>query len=391
MESKRLINRYLKGDKVIWIIVVVLCVLSLLVVYSSTGSLAYRRYGGNTTHFLLKQGLFLLAGLAVIWGTHMIHYRWFRLLSKPLLLLSVPLLLVTLVAGTNLNDASRWLEIPGLGLSFQTSDIAKLALVMYVAAALSQRQKQISSLTGGFLPIIVPVGIVCALIMPANLSTALLLGIASMLMMFVGRVSIRHLLGVSGLGVLLVALFILVSLQFGVGNRAQTWVNRVTAFSGEGPRDANFQAEQSKIAIATGGVFGKGPGQSTQRNILPHPYSDFIFAIIVEEFGLLGGLLVLMLYLILLYRVGIIVRREKHTFPAFLAFGLALLMVMQALVNMAVAVNLIPVTGQTLPLVSMGGTSLLLTCVAFGMILSVSRVQNKKELFDGEEPITDHN
>ncbi len=391
MTSEGRLNKYIKGDKVIWIVIVLLCLISLVVVYSATGSLAYRRYGGNTTFHLVKQGGFLMAGLVVVWATHMIPPIWFRRFSGIMLISSIVLLFVTLLFGVNLNDASRWIEIPGLGVSFQSSDVAKIALITYIASALSHRQKTIENLREGFLPLIIPVAIVCGLIMPANLSTALMLGIACMIMMFVGRVRILHLAGTGGAAVLAVALFIGVSLHFGIGNRAQTWVNRVTAFSGEGSRDANFQAEQSKIAIATGGFIGKGPSKSTQRNILPHPYSDFIFAIIVEEYGLFGGALVVLLYLVLLYRVGVIVRREKYTFPAFLAFGLAMLMVLQALINMAVAVNLIPVTGQTLPLVSMGGTSLLLTCVAFGMILSVSRVQNKKELFDGEQPVTDNN
>lgn len=374
----------------IWIIIVALCVLSLLVVYSSTGSLAYRRYGGNTFYFLVKQGVFLLVGLVVVWLVHTVHYKWFKLLALPCLLLSMPLLLLTLTSGTNLNDASRWLEIPGLGFSFQTSDFAKIALIMYVARILARKQKNIKDLKEGFIPIVLPIAITCGLILPANFSTAALLALTCLVLMFVGRVSMKHILGLTGIGALLVAIFILVSLQFNVQSRAKTWISRIEAFSGEGNRDSNFQADQSKIAIATGGIFGKGPGQSTQRNILPHPYSDFIFSIIIEEFGMLGGVLVLLLYLILLYRVGLIVRKEKRSFPAFLAFGLTLLMVMQAMVNMCVAVNLIPVTGQTLPLVSMGGTSLIITCAAFGMILSVSRVQNKKELFDGEEPVKDN-
>lgn len=384
------LNKYFKGDKVIWIIMVLLCVLSLLVVYSSTGSLAYRRYGGNTQHFLVKQGAFLIIGLVVAWLVHTVHYKWFKLLAMPAMLISIPLLLVTLVSGVNLNAASRWLEVPGLGISFQTSDFAKIALIMYVAKVLSKKQKNIKDFKEAFVPIVLPVGLTCALILPANFSTAALLGLTCLILMFVGRVSIKHLLGLLGLAAVFVTLFIVVSLNSDEGSRAHTWKRRVESFTGSGDSDSNFQSEQSKIAIATGGVFGKGPGQSTQRNILPHPYSDFIFAIIVEEFGLIGGVFVLMFYLIILYRVGIIVRKEQHSFPAFLTFGLALLMLMQAVVNMAVAVNLIPVTGQTLPLVSMGGTSLIITCAAFGMILSVSRVQNKKELFDGEEPVKDN-
>lgn len=384
------LKKYFKGDAVIWIMVGILSVLSLMVVYSSTGTLAYRRYGGNTFHFLSKQFVFLLVGWVVIWLVHTVHYKWFKVLATPFLLISIPLLALTLTSGTNLNEASRWIEIPGLGFTFQTSDFAKVALVMYVSKVLARKQKVIKDFKEGFLPVVIPIALTCGLILPANFSTAALLGLTCLILMFVGRISIKHILGLTGLAALFVGLFIMASLHFGVQSRAQTWVNRIVAFSGEGSKDANFQADQSKIAIATGGLVGKGPGQSTQRNILPHPYSDFIFSIIIEEFGLVGGTLVLLFYMIILYRVGLIVRKEQRSFPAFLAFGLALLMVMQAMVNMAVAVNLIPVTGQTLPLVSMGGTSLIITCAAFGMVLSVSRVQNKKELFDGEEPVKDN-
>jgi cell division protein FtsW len=249
---------------------------------------------------------------------------------------------------------------------------------------LALRQNEINDIKKTFLPLVIPIAIVCLLILPANFSTALMLGVVSWIMLFIGRVSMRHLLGFTGLGVVVVALFIYVALQTNSINRVQTWKNRIENYtSGDGGE--NYQAQQSKIAIATGGLVGKGPGNSTQRNFLPHPYSDFIFAIIIEEYGLFGGTIVLMLYLILLFRTGVIVKKAKRTFPAFLAIGLTLMLVFQAMINMAVAVNLIPVTGQPLPLVSMGGTSLLFTSASFGILLSISRSQNKEELFDGEE------
>lgn len=388
MES--VFRRYFKGDKVIWLIVVLLSIVSLLAVYSSTGSLAYRFQGGNTTYYFIKQFAFLGAGLAIIFLVHLISYRLYSPLAPMLLYIAIPLLFVTLLFGTNINQAARWLEIPGLGVTIQTSDFAKLALMMYIARFLSISQNNINDLRKAFLPIAIPIAIVCLLILPANFSTAVMIGAASWILLFIGRVNLKYLLGFTGLGVLLVGLFVFVALQTNTVNRVQTWKNRVENFiSGEG--GDNYQAQQSKIAIATGGLVGKGPGNSTQRNLLPHPYSDFIFAIIVEEYGLFGGTIVILLYLILLFRTGVIVKKAKRTFPAFLAIGLTLILVFQAMVNMAVAVNLIPVTGQPLPLVSMGGTSLFFTSASFGIILSISRSQNKEELFDGEEETQDNN
>jgi cell division protein FtsW len=378
-------KRYFKGDRVIWLIVVLLSVVSLLAVYSSTGSLAYRYQGGNTAYYFIKQFTFLGAGVAVIFLVHLIPYKLYSPLAPLLLYIAIPLLLVTLLFGTNINQAARWLEIPGLGVTIQTSDFAKLALILYVARLLSIRQNEIKDLKKTFFPLIIPIAAVCILILPANFSTAAMLGVICWIMLFIGRVSLRHLIGFSGLGIVLIGLFVFIALQTNTINRVQTWKNRIENYvSGEG--SDNYQAQQSKIAIATGGLVGKGPGNSTQRNLLPHPYSDFIYAIIVEEYGMVGGLLILLLYLILLYRAGLIIKKAQRTFPAFLAMGLTLLLVFQAMVNMAVAVNLIPVTGQPLPLVSMGGTSLLFSSAAFGIILSISRSQNKEELFDGEDP-----
>ncbi|MDX9847550.1 MAG: FtsW/RodA/SpoVE family cell cycle protein [Tenuifilaceae bacterium] len=377
-------RRYFKGDRVIWLIVVLLSIVSLLAVYSSTGSLAYRYQGGNTAYYFIKQLSFLGAGLAVIFLVHLISYRVYSPLAPLILYVAIPLLLVTLLFGTSINQAARWLEIPGLGITIQTSDFAKLALIMYVARTLSLRQNNLDDIKKTFLPLIIPIVVVCLLILPANFSTAAMLGVSCWLMLFIGRVNLKQLLGFTGIGIVLVGLFIFIALQTNSISRVQTWKNRIENYSsGEG--GDNYQAQQSKIAIATGGLVGKGPGNSTQRNLLPHPYSDFIYAIIIEEYGMVGGMVILLLYLILLYRTGLIVKKARRTFPAFLAMGLTLILVFQAMINMAVAVNLIPVTGQPLPLVSMGGTSLLFTSASFGILLSISRSQNKEELFDGEE------
>lgn len=386
-----LFDKYLKGDRVIWMIVIFLYLSSLLLIYSSSSSLAFRYHGGNTTYFLVKQLVFLLVAFIVMWTAHLIKYSvWYRL-ANILLALSVPLLGITLLFGRNLNAASRWLEIPGLGISFQSSDLAKVILIMYVAKYLSQMQENTNDFKQFLIQLIAPVAFVCALILPANFSTAALLALTCWLMMFVGRVNLKYLFGITGIGILLVGAFIAISLQFKTLSRAQTWVNRIENFISDDKTEGNYQLEQSKIAIATGGIIGKGPGRSTQRNFLPHPYSDFIYAIIIEEYGVVGGVFTLILYLILLYRAALLVKKSNRLFPAFLAFGLALMLTLQALINMAVAVGAIPVTGQPLPLVSLGGSSLIVSSGALGIILGISRSQDKKELFDGEEPVKDNN
>ncbi len=364
---------YFKGDKIIWMVAFLLMIVSLLVVYSATGTLAYRFKEGNTTYYFLKQVMFLGVGFMIMYFTHMMPYTIFSKFGKILLYAAIPLLLVTLLFGANLNQASRWLVIPGLGFTFQTSDLAKLALIMYVSRTLAQRQDQIKEFKTTFLPLIAHIGIVCLLILPANFSTAALLGLVCLLLLFIGRISIKHLAALSGIAVVVFALFILIASNTSQGGRIGTWKARIERFTGSDDSGPGYQVEQGKIAVATGGIFGKGPGNSTQRNYLPHPYSDFIYAIIIEEYGIVGGVAVLFLYLFLLFRAGVIVRKSKRTFPAFLAVGLTLMLVFQALINMAVAVNLFPVTGQPLPMVSMGGSSLLFTSLALGIILSVSR------------------
>jgi cell division protein FtsW len=383
-------NKYFKGDIIIWGVIFCLSLISLLAVYSSTGTLAYQFKHGNTAYYILKHASFMFVGLIAIYITHLIPYKYYSRLAQIFLYISVPLLLFTLVMGKSFNQASRWLTLPGIGITIQTSDFAKLALIMYIARMLSLKQGEIKDFHRTFLPIIIPVGIICTLIMPANLSTALMLFVVSVILMFIGRISLKHLFLLGSVGIVCLALFVWIApmTKTHLGNRVETWKHRIEVFLNKEPeQEDNFQVEQSKIAIATGGIIGKGPGNSTQRNFLPHPYSDFIYAIIVEEYGLVGGIIVLFLYLYLLYRAGAIVRKCERTFPAFLIIGLSISLVFQAMINMAVAVNLLPVTGQTLPLISMGGSSFLFSSTALGIILSVSRGINKEEVNVSQLPL----
>ena len=364
-------RRYIKGDRIIWMVVLILLVISLLSVYSSTGSLAYQHREGNTFFYLFRQLKFILLGLLIIFFVHLVPYRIFSRISVVALYLAIPLLVLTLVAGKNINEATRWLQIPGTGLTIQTSDFAKIALIMYLAKILSVNQNNIRNFKEVFGRISIAIIGICALILPANFSTAALLFITSFALMFVGRIPVKYLALMVFTGIFAFSVFLGGSLLLNREGRINTWKHRIESFvAGEGD---SYQADQAKVAIVQGGLFGKGPGNSTQRNLLPHPYSDFIFAIIIEEYGsLIGGVLVLALYLWLFFRAGMIIRRSRSTYGAFLAFGLSLGLVLQAFVNMAVAVGLVPVTGQTLPLVSMGGSSIFFTSLATGMILSVS-------------------
>jgi len=365
-------------------VVVILLVISLLSVYSSTGSLAYQHRSGNTFFYLFRQLKFILLGVLIIFFVHLVPYRIFSRVSVFALYLAVPLLFLTLIIGKNINDAARWLQIPGTGLTIQPSDFAKIALVMYVAKILSVNQNNIKDFKGVFGKITMAILVTCALILPANFSTAAILFVTAFTLMFVGRIPVRYLLLMVFTGAFILSVFVGGSLLLNREGRIATWKNRIENYM-EGDGD-NYQADQAKVAIVQGGLFGKGPGNSTQRNLLPHPYSDFIYAIIIEEYGtLIGGVLVIALYLWLFFRTGMIIRRSKSTYGAFLAFGLSMGLVLQAFVNMAVAVGLVPVTGQTLPLVSMGGSSIFFTSMATGMILSVS--WGTREISrDGEDP-----
>jgi len=365
IKLKLWIDQNLKGDPIIWGIVIVLSIISILVVYSATGSLAYKNQGGNTEKYLIDHSLLVVISLFVMWVAHQIPYKTFGLIGRFLLMVSIPLLFLTYIFGSTLNEANRWLTIPVINKAFQPSDLAKLALIASLASLLARKQNNIRDFQKTFVPIIVAIALVCGLIGLANMSTAVLLLMTCLLLMFIGRVPMRF--------ILLVVLVGSFALTFSVlaGQRGGTFFSRIETFvSGD---EIPFQAEQSFIAISTGGITGKGPGNSEQRNTLPHPYSDFIYAIIIEEYGLMGGATVLFLYLALLFRGMRIVASSTKPFGGLLSAGLSFALVLQAMVNMAVAVGLGPITGLPLPLLSMGGTSLVFTGFSLGIILSVSR------------------
>ena len=358
------LDKYFKGDRTIWLIVFILSIFSLLAVYSSTGTLAYKYKSGNTQYYLIKHLIILALGLGLMYVDHLVRYTYYSKVSTLALWITVPLLVLTLVLGTNLNDASRWLTLPGFNITFQTSDFAKLALIMYVAKVLSKKQDQITNFKSAFLPVIVPVFIVCALILPANFSTAAVVFLSACYLMFIGRISMKYIFGMIGIGIASFALLVAIGLATGHPQRVYTWKARYEAYMNSNENSDNYQTDQAKIAIARGGFFGQFPGNSVQRNFLPHPYSDFIYAIILEEYGFIGGALILFLYLLLFFRVIKFIHHSPMAFGTLLAAGCAFMLVSQALINMAVAVNLFPVTGQPLPLLSMGGTSIWFTSLA---------------------------
>ena len=367
------LSKYIKGDIVIWTVVLLLSLLSVLVVYSSVVALAYRYKGGDTGSYLIKHIFIIGSGIFLMYLIHKVKYSYFSRISQIALFLAAPLLLYTLLKGVSAGEASRWLAIPGTSLTFQTSDFAKLVLIVYVARMLSIKQDVIKDFRQTFLPVVLPVVIICALILPANFSTAALLFLTCLILMFVGRMNTKHLLLLIGSGIIFGAILIITIFNFPtIFKRGETWKARIENFR-SGDSETNFQSEQAKIAIATGRVFGKGPGNSTQRNFLPQASSDFIFAIVIEEWGLLSAIIIVFLYIVLLFRGVRIANKSEKTFGSLLAIGLTFSLVFQAMINMAVAVNLFPVTGQPLPLVSMGGTSIWFTSISIGIILSVSR------------------
>ena len=387
-----------KGDRVIWGIVVILTMVSLLVVYSSTGSLAYK-YSKSTESYLFKQSAFIILGVLVIYFAHRVNYTIYSRVAKLLFLVSIPLLIYTYFFGTRLNEGSRWIMLPVINMTFQTSDMAKLALFMYLSRQLSRRQNVIKDFRQGFLPVILPVAVICLLIAPANLSTALLIAGTSFMLMFIGRVASRHIIITAGIGLLPIILLLVVAVKYydnsnhrqrelpavlSIG-RVPTWVGRIQTFLYSNKEDENeklYQINQSKIAIANGGWLGRGPGRSEQRNFLPHSYSDFIYAIIIEEYGLVGAAFMVFVYLLFLYRCIRLYQKCPFAFGAFLALALSFTLVIQAFANMGVAVGAFPNTGVTLPLVSMGGSSFLFTCLSIGIILSVAR---NVEQLEGEK------
>ncbi|HZK08284.1 MAG TPA: FtsW/RodA/SpoVE family cell cycle protein [Bacteroidales bacterium] len=369
-----MLSKYIQGDKVIWVLAIMLSVVSLLAIYSSTGSLAWLQRNGNTEYYLVKQLITVLLGLFFMFLVHRSKYQYFSYSGLILFYISIPLLIATLMWGPVINGARRYLlfHLPLIGeITFQTSDLAKLALIMYLARFLAKKQNVIEN-GRSFLYAIIPVIIMCALIFPMNLSTAVLMFAGSLGLLFIGRVRIKHLAILSGFVLAAVALMMAVAIvEPGLMPRADTWANRFENHFSDNAEE--YQVVQSKTAIAKGGLVRLAPGQSTQRNYLPHAYSDYVYAIIIEEYGLLGGAIILLMFIIILFRSIKIARLCQMKFGSYLVIGISFMMVFQALVNMSVAVDLLPVTGQTLPFISMGGTSYWFSCIGIGMILSVSR------------------
>lgn len=365
IKLKEWTDKNIQGDPVIWLVVLCLSVISILVVYSATGSLAYKHQGGNTEYYLVRHTIMVVLGLVVMWIAHKIDFRYYSKIARYALIASVPLLFYAWKFGTTVNEASRWIVLPFIGLQFQPSDLAKMALVAALAGMLSKRQQKIDDIKETLVPMLAWCGIICGLIAMVNFSTAIMLFLTAMLILFIGRVPIKYLGMLAAVGLLVGV----IAIEY--GERGETLKNRVRIFL-EGT-EVPYQMQQANIAMAQGGVTGVGPGKSTQRNFLPEAFSDFVYAIIIEEYGTIGGLFVLFLYIVLLYRGMRVVAKSDRAFGGLLSAGLTFAIVIQALVNIGVVVGLGPVTGQTLPLISMGGTSMLFTGLSLGIVLSVSR------------------
>ncbi len=366
----------IKGDKLIWAIVALLAIFSFLPVYSASSNLAYLYGDGSTLPYLLKHAAHLLLGFAIMYGVHKIPFHYFKGLSILVLPVVVVLLLVTLSQGTTIEgaNASRWIRVPFVGVTFQTSTLAAVVLLTYVARYLSRIKDKQVTFKETLLPLWLPVFVVLALILPANFSTTAIIFCMVVMLVFIGGYPLKYLGIILGAGLILLTLFVLTAKAFpGVfPNRVDTWINRVENFADGEDTEADYQIKQAKIAIASGGITGLGPGKSIQKNFLPQSSSDFIYAVIVEEFGMIGAYFLMALYLLLLFRLVIVAHKSDAIFGKLLVIGVGLPIVFQALINMAVAVEFFPVTGQTLPLISSGGTSIWMTCLALGMVLSVS-------------------
>ncbi len=367
---------HLKGDKTIWALVALLAVFSFIPVYTASSNLAYLNGGsGNTLSYLLKHFAHLSVGFVFMFLVHKIPFRYFKGLSIILLPVVIVLLVYTLFQGTTIGgaNASRWIQVPIVNMSFQTSSFASLVLMVYVAKYLAKTKDETVSLKSSFLPLWLPVFLVIGLILPANFSTAFLVAFGVFLLAFVGGYPIRNLLAVFGIAIVATAIFVLTAIAFPslFPNRVDTWKSRIENFSSKESTQEQYQVEKAKIAIASGGITGTGIGKSVQRNFLPQSSSDFIYAIIIEEMGLIGGLGVMLAYLILLYRIAILTTKTEDVFGKLIVVAVGFPIVLQAFINMGVAVELFPVTGQTLPLISSGGTSIWMTCLAIGIIQSV--------------------
>jgi len=383
----------IKGDLIIWAIAALLAIFSFLPVYSAASNLAYIGSGSNTFSYFIKHFVHLFLGFSIIYGVHKIPYRYFKGLSMVMIPVVLILLIITMLQGATIGgaNASRWIRVPIVGFTFQPSTLAALVLMVYVARYLSKIKDETISFRESVLPLWLPVFIVLALILPANFSTAALIFSMVILLTFVGGYPLKYLSIIIGSGVVVLALFVLTAKAFPdlMPNRVDTWTSRISSFVDSEVTQEDYQIEKAKIAIASGGVQGLGPGKSIQKNFLPQSSSDFIFAIIIEEYGLIGGILLLILYLWLLFRIVIVAQKSDSVFGKLLAIGVGIPVIFQALVNMGVAVQLFPVTGQTLPLISSGGTSIWVTCLALGVVLSVSakRDEDKNNEVDDQHPL----
>ncbi|AJR02282.1 FtsW/RodA/SpoVE family cell cycle protein [Siansivirga zeaxanthinifaciens] len=378
----------IKGDRLIWAIVALMAILSFLPVYSAASNLAYKGDNGNTFGFFIKHFVHLFLGFAIMYGVHKIPYRYFKGLSLIMIPVTLVLLAITMLQGTTIDgaNASRWIQIPIVGMSFQTSTLASVVLMVYVARYMSKVEDKVITFKSSILPLWMPVFLVLILILPANLSTSAIMFLMVIMLVFLGGYPIRYLAVIIGSGVLAFAMFVLIAKAFpdAMPNRVDTWMSRIENFSNPEVTEADYQIEKAKIAIASGGLGGLGPGKSIQKNFLPQSSSDFIFAIIIEEYGLIGGVIIMGMYMWLLFRIVLVSQKADTLFGKLLALGVGLPIIFQALINMAVAVELFPVTGQTLPLISSGGTSIWMTCLAIGIILSVSA---KREEIKEQEDI----
>jgi cell division protein FtsW len=374
------IFQHIKGDKTIWAIVAVLAIFSFMPVYSASTNLVYVVGNGSTLGHLVKHIVLLIMGFAIIYGVHKVPYRYFSGGSVLMLPVVVVLLIFTLSQGTTIGgaNASRWIRIGGIG--FQTSTLAGLVLMVYVARYLAKNKEKVISFKESLWQLWIPIAVVLALILPANFSTTAIIFVMILMVAFIGGYPIKYIGFILGAGIVLLSIFVLIAKAFpdAMPNRVQTWQSRIESFSDEGGKEA-YQVEKAKIAIATGGTFGVGPGKSVQKNFLPQSTSDFIFAIIVEEYGLIGGFVIVSIYFLLLFRIFVVIKKTATIFGTLLVLGVGIPIIFQASINMAVATNLFPVTGQTLPLISSGGTSIWMTCFGLGMILSVSASKNETE------------
>lgn len=373
-----------KGDKVIWMVVLLLSIISVLAVYSSISSLAVKA-GGNSFKFLIKHVMMLGLGFGVIYAIHNVKSKYFSRLSQLFIWVAGIMLLLTLLFGLEINEAKRWLLIPGLDLTFQTSDFAKIVLILYTARMLNVKRAILHDFKNGVLPILYPIIVICALILPADFSTSAMLGFICFVLMYIGGVPAKHLLKILGIAFLgLFVIYLLGTFAPGTFERFETWGTRMDSFLGLGEAavdlNQNYQIDRAQYAIYDGGLLPQGPGTGSARNFLPHPYSDMIFAFIIQEYGsIFGAIGLIFLYIILLYRCVKLATKSPNHFASLAVMGLGFMMVLQAFINMGVSVNILPTTGQPLPMVSMGGTSILFTALSLGIILSVSRLIHNPE------------